>query len=426
MLDIRLIREKPDFVREKLATRHSPVEISAILELDALRRADITEADRLKNDRNTMSKEIGLRKKAGEDTTEVQQQVRDMGDKIAALDEHIRELEARQQELLLAIPNLPQDDVPLGLDETANVEIDRWGNRREFDFEPKDHIALGEALGVFDLPRGAKISGAGFPVFVGTGAKLERALIQFMLDLHTTENGFLEVAPPFLVNRASMTGTGQLPKLAEDMYHAVVDDLFLIPTAEVPVTNLYRDEILSQPLPLRHVAYTPCFRREAGAAGRDTRGIIRVHQFDKVEMVSWCNPAESRTEHEYLLRCAKKVLERLNIPYRTLLLASGDQSFAAAKCYDLEIWAPGQNDWLEIASVSNFEAFQARRMNIRYRNAEGRVEHVHTLNGSGVSLARLFVAILENGQQADGSVVLPEAIRPYMGGMDVLRPPKAS
>jgi seryl-tRNA synthetase len=421
MLDIRLLRERPAFVREKLATRHSPVDLDAVLALDAARRADITAADRLKNDRNAVSKQIGARKKAGEDTSAIQAQVREMGDQIAALDGKIRAAEEELRRLMLAIPNLPQDDVPVGEDESANVVVGQWGEPKSFAFPAKDHVALGEALGLFDLPRGAKITGAGFPLFVGRGAKLERALIQFMLDLHTREHGFTEVSPPFVVNRASMTGTGQLPKLENDMYHVDADDLFLIPTAEVPVTNLYRDEILPGPLPMRRVAYTPCFRREAGAAGRDTRGIVRVHQFDKVEMVAWCAPEDSAAEHQRLVRCAQTVLERLGLTYRTVLLSSGDQSFAAAKCYDLEIWAPGAGRWLEISSVSNFEAFQARRMNIRYRTPEGRTDFVHTLNGSGVSLPRLVVALLENGQQEDGSVLLPEALAPYMGGTDALR-----
>lgn len=421
MLDIRLLRDRPAWVREKLATRHSPVDLDAVLALDASRRADITAADRLKNERREISRRIGEKRKAGEDTAEIQGRVRAMGGQIAALDGRIREAEEALRGMMLAMPNLPGEDVPLGMDETANVVVGRWGEARELPFEAKDHVALGESLRLFDLARGAKITGAGFPLFRGRGAKLERALIQFMLDLHTREHGFTEVAPPFVVNRASMTGTGQLPKLEGDMYRVEADDLFLIPTAEVPVTNLYRDEILPGPLPVRHVAYTPCFRREAGAAGRDTRGIVRVHQFDKVEMVVWCTPSDSAAEHERLVRCAQKVLERLGVAYRTVLLSSGDQSFAAAKCYDLEVWVAGGRRWLEISSVSNYEAFQARRMNIRYRAPGGGVDFVHTLNGSGVSLPRLVVALLENGQEADGSVVLPDALGPYMGGGEQLR-----
>ena len=424
MLDIKLIRDNPDLVRAGLKTRHSPVDVSAVLELDERRRAAITEVDRLKAARNEISKKIGELKKAGQDTAEIQRQTREMGEKISALDAQVRVIEEEQRKLVLAIPNLPHASVPAGEDALDNVVVREWGHKKTFDFNPKDHVALGEALGLFDFERAARMSGAGFPLFIGLGARLERALIQFMLDLHVAKHGYTEIAPPYVVTTATMTGTGQLPKMAEDMYHAEVDDLWLIPTAEVPVTNIHREEIIRAPLPLKYVAHTPCFRREAGSAGKETRGLIRVHQFDKVELVKFVPPATSYDELEQLVRDATDVLEALGLTYRVLQLCSGDMSFAAAKCYDLELWAPGFNGWLEVSSCSNFEAFQARRAGIRWKNAEGKTEFVHTLNGSGVALPRLVVAILENGQQADGSVVLPEALRPYLGGLERLAPPK--
>ena len=424
MLDIKLIRETPEVVRAGLQSRHSPVDISAVLELDERRRAAITEGDRLKSERNTVSKKIGELKKAGQDTSEIQRQTREMGEQIAALDAAVREIEEAQGKLLLAIPNLPHASVPIGEDATGNVVAREWGTKQEFAFPPKDHMALGESLGLFDFERAARMCGAGFPLFTGPGARLERALIQFMLDLHTTKHGYTEVSPPHVVTTATMTGTGQLPKMAEDMYHIQNDDLWLIPTAEVPVTNIYREEIIREPLPIKLVAHTPCFRREAGAAGKDTRGLIRVHQFDKVEMVRFVPPGTSYDALEELVGDAEDVLQKLGLAYRVLQLCSGDMSFAAAKCYDLELWAPGHNGWLEVSSCSNFEAFQARRAGIRWKNAEGKTEFVHTLNGSGVALPRLVVAILENYQQADGSVLLPEALRPYMGGLDRLVPKK--
>ena len=424
MLDIKLIRDNPDLVRAGLKTRHSPVDVSAVLELDERRRAAITEVDRLKAARNEISKKIGELKKAGQDTAEIQRQTREMGEKISALDAQVRVIEEEQRKLVLAIPNLPHESVPAGEDALDNVVVREWGHKKTFDFQPKDHVALGEALGLFVFARAARMSGAGFPLFIGLGARLERALIQFMLDLHVAKHGYTEIAPPYVVTTATMTGTGQLPKMAEDMYHAEVDDLWLIPTAEVPVTNIHREEIIRAPLPLKYVAHTPCFRREAGSAGKETRGLIRVHQFDKVELVKFVPPATSYDELEQLVRDATDVLEALGLTYRVLQLCSGDMSFAAAKCYDLELWAPGFNGWLEVSSCSNFEAFQARRAGIRWKNAEGKTEFVHTLNGSGVALPRLVVAILENGQQADGSVVLPEARRPYLGGLERLAPPK--
>ncbi|NLB66597.1 MAG: serine--tRNA ligase [Lentisphaerae bacterium] len=423
MLDIKLIRESRETVEAGLKTRRSEVKLDEVLALDERRRAIITEVDRLRARRNEVSREIGALKKAGEDTGAIQQETREIGERISALDAELREAGEAQRRLLLAIPNLPQEGVPEGADSTANVVVRSWGEPREFAFEPKDHVALGEALGLFDFERAARLAGSGFPLLTGAGARLERALIQFMLDLHTTQHGYVEVAPPHLVSSAAMTGTGQLPKLADDMYHLSTDDLWLIPTAEVPVTNIYREEIIRRPLPIRLVAHTPCFRREAGAAGKDTRGLIRVHQFNKVELVQFVEPEASRAAHEELTGHAEAVLQALGLPYRVLLLCSGDMSFAAAKCYDLELWAPGYGGWLEVSSCSNFEAFQARRANIRWKNREGRNEFVHTLNGSGVALPRLVVALLENGQQEDGSVILPEALRPYLGGLERLTPP---
>jgi seryl-tRNA synthetase len=424
MLDIKTIRDHEEVVRQGLAARGATMEfLDAVVADDKQRRALVTEVETLKSQRNTVSKQIGLLKSKGQDTSDTQKAMRDLGDSIAQKDVQVRELEARLKDNLLRIPNIPHSSVPVGLDAAANVVVRTFGEPRSFAFQPKGHVDVGERLGIFDFARAARMTGSGFPLFLGGGAKLQRALIQFMLDLHVTEHGYTEMLPPFVVNTASMIGTGQLPKMADDMYHAT-DDLWLIPTAEVPVTNFYRDDIIDKPLPVYLTAYTPCFRREAGSAGKETRGIIRVHQFDKVEMVKFVEPATSYAELETLVANAEDVLQRLGLPYRVLSLCTGDISFAAAKCYDIELWAPGQNAWLEVSSCSNFETFQARRANIRYRRADGKVDFVHTLNGSGVALARLMVAILENGQEADGSVTLPEAIVPYMGGVRRLEPAK--
>ena len=419
MLDIKRIRETPEAIREGLSARGAdPVAVDSLLELDHKRRQLLQEAESRKNDRNRLSKEIGQRRKQGEDTTATQAEVRTIGEAIRALDEQVKTVEAEQEQCLLRIPNMPGPHTLRGKDATDNRVIREWGTPRTFDFAPQTHIELGEALGILDFARATRMTGAGFPLLKGAAAKLQRALIQFMLDLHTNNHGYTEILPPFLVNSKSMTGTGQLPKMQEDMYHTPADDLWLIPTAEVPVTNYYREEIIDQPLPIYLTAYTPCFRREAGAAGRGTRGLIRVHQFDKVEMVKFVEPATSYDELETLTAHAEDVLQRLELPYRVLELCSGDISFAAAKCYDLELWAPGQQEWLEVSSCSNFEDFQARRAGIRYRDADGKPQFVHTLNGSGVALPRLMVAILENGQQPDGTITLPKAIVPYMGGQD--------
>jgi seryl-tRNA synthetase len=417
MLDIRVIREREADVRRALAARNSTADLDGILALDRDRRATVSEVEALKNRRNVVSKEIGALKKAGQDASRMQADMRACGDQIAAMDQKIREIEEKLAQALLFIPNIPHASVPVGADAAGNQLVRQHGEPKTFDFAPKPHWEIGEKLGLFDFERAARMSGAGFVLYTGRGARLERALISFMLDLHTKEHGYTEISPPFVCNSASMRGTGQLPKSAEEMYAVPLDDLYLVPTAEVPVTNLYREEIIRQPLPIYLTAYTPCFRREAGAAGKMTRGLIRVHQFDKVEMVKFVEPETSYDELESLVLNAEDVLQRLGLTYRVLLLCTGDMSFSAAKCYDIELWAPGQNAWLEVSSCSNFEDFQARRAQIRYRNKDGKAAFVHTLNGSGVALARLVVAIIENGQQADGSVVLPEALWPYMDGL---------
>ena len=422
MLDIKRIRENPDAVKEGLARRGAaPSLLDDVLTLDQKRRGILSEVETLKNKRNTVSKEIGAAKKRGEDTEAIQREMRGLGEEIARQDAAVKEIDLKLHECLLRIPNIPHATTPVGRSAEDNKVVRSWGGKRKFDFKPLNHIELGNRLGIFDFERATKLAGAGFPMFMGLGSRLQRALIQYMLDLHVNEHGYTEVWPPSVVNSDSMTGTGQLPKMAEDMYHAT-DDMWLIPTAEVPVTNIYREEIIDKPLPIFLTAYTPCFRREAGAAGKDTRGLIRVHQFDKVEMVKFVDPVVSYNELETLTANAEDVLQRLGLHYRILSLCSGDISFAAAKCYDIELWAPGQDGWLEVSSCSNFEDFQARRANIRYRDASGKAQFVHTLNGSGVALPRLVVAILENYQNADGTVDIPEALRPYMGGIAKITP----
>ncbi|HBA83979.1 MAG TPA: serine--tRNA ligase [Verrucomicrobia bacterium] len=417
MLDIKIIREREPDVRRALQLRRSSADLDSVIALDKERRAALAEVESLKNQRNVTSKKVGELKKAGQDIQEIQKTMREVGDRIAEYDQKVRELEEKLNQALLRIPNMPHASVHEGSDAADNLVVRTWGEPKSFSFEPRPHWELGEKHRLFDFERAVKMTGAGFPLYTGRGALLERALVQFLLDFHTREHGYTEVSPPFVVNAASMTGTGQLPKMAEDMYHIPLDGLYLIPTAEVPVTNIYRDEIIREPLPIYLTAYTPCFRREAGAAGRDTRGLIRVHQFDKVEMVKFVEPETSYEELEKLVKDAEEVLQRLGLTYRVLQLCSGDMSFSAAKCYDIELWAPAHKGWLEVSSCSNFEDFQARRAKIQYRNKDGKTAFVHTLNGSGVALARLVVAILENGQQADGSIELPEALWPYMGGL---------
>ena len=421
MLDIKFIRENEQAARQALERRCSELKLDELCAVDRERRRLVTEAETLKQQRNIASEGIGRQKKEGADTTDQQNAVKALGGKIAELDRLLREKDEQLKKLLLLIPNTPHSSVPDGKGSQDNVVVRTEGKPRNFAFQPKAHLEIGENLGIIDLARGGRLSKAGFPLFVGYGAKLERALIRFMIDMHVKENGYLEVSPPFVCNSAAMTGTGQLPKMAEDMYFIPADDLYLIPTAEVPVTNIYREEIIERPLPIKLVAYSPCFRREAGAAGKETRGLIRVHQFDKVEMVKFVEPDTSYTELEALVENAEKVLQALGLVYRVVALCAGDMSFAAAKCYDIELWTPGQDTWLEVSSCSNFESFQARRAGIRWRNKKRKVEFVHTLNGSGVALARLVVAILENYQLADGSVELPEAIVPYMDGIKRLK-----
>jgi len=422
MLDIKFIRENADTVKEALVHRNAEANIDGLLELDHLRRAAITEAEGLKTERNTASKNIGgLMKKGKKDEAEAaKEKVRQIGDRISVLDEQVRELDEKISHTLLFIPNLPAESVPAGKDETDNPVLREWGELKTFDFEPKPHWDIAEELGLVDFERGAKIAGSGFPVYTGQGARLQRALIAFMLDLHTTEHGYTEVEPPFVCNADAMTGTGQLPKFAEDMYHIAGDELYPVPTAEVPLTNLYREEIIETGLPIKLAAYTPCFRREAGAAGRDTRGLLRLHQFDKVEMVNFVKPEDSEKQHELLVGEAEKVLQLLGLHYRVIELCTADLGFSAAKCYDLELWAPAQDKWLEVSSVSNFGDYQARRARIRFRDEHGKAHFVHTLNGSGVALPRLVVAIIENNQNADGTVTVPEALRPYMNGFEKL------
>ncbi len=417
MLDIKLVRTEPEKVRAGMAKRGAKVPLDEFLALDEERRKGLAQVEQLKNRRNVVSKEVGRLKSQGQDASAIIREMQEVGEQIGRLDGEIREIEERLQQILLVIPNLPHESVPVGKDETENKVVRTWGKPRQFDFEPKTHDEVGVALGMMDFERAAKISGARFVVMRRWGARLERSLFNFMLDLHTREHGYTEIFPPFLVNRASMIGTGQLPKFEEDMFKCTPGDFYMIPTAEVPVTNLHRDEILeAEALPIKYAAYTACFRAEAGSAGRDTRGIIRQHQFNKVELVKFTKPEASYAEHETLVHDAEAVLQALGLPYRTVLLCSGDQGFSAAKCYDLEVWLPSFHTYREISSCSNFEDFQARRANIRYRPAAGaKPEFVHTLNGSGVAVGRAVAAILENYQNADGSVTVPEALRPYLG-----------
>jgi seryl-tRNA synthetase len=422
MLDIRFIREQPEVVRERARLKNIEVDVDTILDVDARRRATLTRCDELKKERNDLSAEIGKRIKSGIDADELKERVRQIGDEIKALDDEARELDEELTNLLLRVPNLPHESVPVGKDESENRVLREWGEKPSFDFEPRPHWEIGENLGIIDFARGAKLSGSGFPVYAGAGAKLQRTLIQFMLDFHVQKHGYREVYPPFVVNRETMTGTGQLPKFEEDLYRIDADDLFLIPTAEVPITNLHRDEILNDPdLPLYYVGYTPCFRREAGSYGKETRGITRVHQFDKVEMVKLVRPEDSFSELESLLHDAEDILQALGLHYRVVEICTGDLGFSNCKQYDLEVWAPGMGRYLEVSSCSNFTDFQARRANIRFRREpKAKPEFVHTLNGSGLALPRTMIAILENYQTREGHVRIPEAIRSLVG-FDILR-----
>ncbi|OOP57731.1 MAG: serine--tRNA ligase [Candidatus Brocadia carolinensis] len=422
MLDINFIRNNPDRVKQAIAHKQENASsVDQILDLDTQRRSLIHACEQLKSKRNEKSKEVSELKKKGQDASRIIEETKKIGDDIKSMEERLKELEPHITNLLLRIPNIPAADVPVGKDANDNVIVKTWGQRKIFDFTPLPHWELGGILNILDLERSSKISGSGFILLKGLGAKLERALFNFMLDLHTREHGYTELFPPFLVNRTSMTGTGQLPKLEDDMYRTSPDDLFLVPTAEVPVTNIHRDEILSpKNFPVCYTAYTPCFRREAGSYGKDTRGIIRVHQFNKVELVKLVRPETSYDELESLLGNAEKVLQLLGLEYRVAKLSTGDMSFAAAKCYDIEVWAPGVGKFLEVSSCSNFEDFQARRINIRFRDEDGKLRFVHTLNGSGLALPRTVIAILETYQQKDGSIAIPDVLQPYMGGIKVI------
>lgn len=423
MLDAKFVRTEPDKVRQAMINRKSDLELlDDFLRLDEERRKLLYDVEQLKAERNAVSEHIANMKKNKEDATSEIERMREVSSRIKQMDTEISEVEEKANDALLRIPNIPHETAPIGGGPEDNVTVRTWGETKTFDFEPAPHWELATALDIIDFERGSKIAGSGFILYKGLGARLERALITWMLDVHTKEHGYVELFPPYLINRKAMIGTGQLPKFEEDMYHTDKgEDLFLDPTAEVPVTNIYMDEILdASQLPIYHTAYTACFRREAGSAGKDTRGLLRIHQFDKVEMVKFVLPETSYDEHEKLVANAETILQRLGIPYRVVLLCTGDMSPVQAKCYDLEIHAPGVDQWLEVSSCSNFEDYQARRANIRYRPEAGaKPEFIHTLNGSGVALPRLVVSIMENYQQADGTIVIPEALRPYMG-VDVI------
>jgi len=423
MLDIKLLRDHLDEVKARMSTRGIPVDWDQFVSLDRERRDAVANTERLKEKKNRLSGEIGKLKKSGADASALMREVEELSEAIRSSEGPLADIEARFEQLMLTLPNLPHASVKVGKDERDNREVRRWGEPPKFGFAPKNHWDIGEELGILDFARAAKIAGARFAVYRDAGAKLERALINFMLDLHTEENGYKEMLPPALVNRAALVGTGQLPKFEDDLFHVAPGDYFLIPTAEVPLTNLHRDEMLERDeLPIKYVAYTPCFRSEAGSYGKDVRGLIRQHQFNKVEMVKLTEPEDSYNELETMVRNAEDVLKRLELPYRVVELCTGDMGFGAAKTYDLEVWLPGQNTYREISSCSNCEEFQARRANIRYRKEKkGRPLFVHTLNGSGLAVGRTLVAVLENYQQEDGSVIIPNALRDYMGGLDRIR-----
>ena len=419
MLDLKLLRENLDEVKARMATRGAPIDWDEFVKIDRERRDALANIERLKEQKNRLSGEIGNFKKSGGDATGLMRQGEEVSEAIRKAEGPLADIEARFERLMLTLPNLPHASIRIGKNETENREVRRWGVPPGFDFTPKNHWDIGEELGILDFERAAKIAGARFAVYRGAGARLERALINFMLDLHTTENGYREMLPPALANRTSLMATGQLPKFEEDLFRLAQGEYFLIPTAEVPLTNLHRDEMLERDdLPIKYVAYTPCFRSEAGSYGKDVRGLIRQHQFNKVEMVKFAEPETSYDELESMVRNAEGVLQRLKIAYRVVELCTGDIGFASAKTYDLEVWLPGQNAYREISSCSNCEDFQARRANIRYRKEKkGRPIFVHTLNGSGLAVGRTLVAVLENYQQKNGSVIVPEALRSYMGGL---------
>ncbi len=425
MLDIKFLRQNIDFVRKKMNERGQAVNLNDFVALDEKRRSVLLEVEILRNERNTASKEIGERKKKKEDASGLIARMSEVSDRIKELDESLKKIEDDLRNILMVIPNVPHKSVVYGTSSEDNPVIRVWGEKPKFDFPPKPHWEIGEDLNILDFARGAKITGARFTLYRGPGAMLERAIINFMLDLHSSEHGYMEVLTPFMVNSESMTGTGQLPKFAEDLFKIDGMDYYLIPTAEVPVTNIHRDEILNEKdLPTYYVAYSPCFRAEAGSYGKDTRGLIRQHQFNKVELVKFTTPETSYDELEKLTINAEEILKRLNVHFRTVSLCTADLGFSSAKTYDIEVWLPGQDTYREISSCSNFEDFQARRASIRFRReGSGKVEFVHTLNGSGLAVGRTVVAVLENLQQADGSVIVPDVLRPYMKGIDRISAP---
>lgn len=422
MLDLRFVREHTEIVAAAIKKRGKDISLNSFLELDEERREILYEAEQLKHKRNVVSDKIGQLKRNGKDIKGMIEEMKDVSNRIKAFDERLKEIEEELDDILLGIPNIPHKTVPVGSDEGDNTEVRKWGEPRQFDFDFKPHWDIGQGLDILDFERGSKVTGARFTFLKGAGARLERSLINFMIDLHVKEHGYTEIFPPFVVNADSATGTGQLPKFGEDMFKLQGLDYYLIPTAEVPVTNLYRDEILeNDQLPICHAAYSACFRAEAGAHGKDTRGIIRQHQFNKVEMVKFVHPEESYNELEKLTRDAEEVLEKLDLPYRVVTLCTGDLGFSSAKTYDIEVWLPAYNTYREISSCSNFEDFQARRAGIKYRpEPNAKAEFVHTLNGSGLAIGRTVAAILENYQNEDGSVTVPEILRPYMG-MEVIK-----
>ncbi|MGQ9558525.1 MAG: serine--tRNA ligase [Desulfurispora sp.] len=423
MLDIKLVRANPEKVEQALLKRGAQIGLEEFLQLDEQRRQKLVLVEQLKNRRNTVSEEIGRLKRAGQEPVEMMQEMRQVAAQIKELDDELRGLEEQLQALLLTIPNIPHETVPTGKDEHDNQEVRRWGEVPQFNFAPRPHWEIGELLDILDFERAGKVTGTRFTFLKGAGAALERAVFNFMLDVHTRQHGYTEIFPPFIVNAASMTGTGQLPKFAGDMFKLEGLDYYLIPTAEVPVTNLYAGEILEAArLPIYHCAYSACFRAEAGAAGRDTRGLIRQHQFNKVELVKFTRPEDSYEELELLTRNAERILQLLELPYRVVLLCTGDMGFASAKTYDIEVWLPSYQTYREISSCSNFEDFQARRANIRFKEGKQKPRFVHTLNGSGLAVGRTVAAILENYQQEDGSVRVPRVLQPYLGGLTEIRP----
>lgn len=426
MLDIKFVRDHLDEVQKMLENRCNPLKLDGFKELEKKRREILSEVEQLKSKRNTVSKQISVMKKNGENADEIVKEMRAVGDKISALDGELKKIEEELRDIMLHIPNIPKDDVPVGKDDSENPEIRKWGTPKEFSFEPKAHWDIGEALDILDADRAAKVTGARFTFYKGMGARLERACINFMMDLHSTKHGYTEMLAPYIVNRDSMVGTGQLPKFAEDMFKLEGLDYYLVPTAEVPTTNYHRDEILSgDQLPEYYSCYTACFRAEAGSAGRDTRGLIRQHQFNKVELIKFTKPEESWDELESMVDAAEDVLRCLEIPFRVVMLCTGDMSFTSAKTYDIEVWMPSQGKYREISSCSNCLDYQARRANIKFRrDTKSKPEFVHTLNGSGIAVGRTVAAILENFQQEDGSVIIPNVLVPYMGGVRVIEPVK--